>query len=175
MQKFLESKRESHEEEGKFIDDYVGTLQEFKEAYFVEPTRSREEFHDPARDLMNDWGLEEPLEKILKRRPNALKRVPAEDLEYMPKAARHVPPGGAAKMKRDLAQKAGGGEAGEVAGAHMHELMNLTQSDRANAAEPERELNWNREAQTRRDWGNVSHSLETMARNGGENELMAVL
>ena len=45
----------------------------------------------------------------------------------------------------------------------------------ANSAEPHRELNWNREAQTRRDWGNVSHILETMARNGGDKELVAVL
>ena len=45
----------------------------------------------------------------------------------------------------------------------------------ANSAEPHRELTWNAQAQTRRDWGNVSHILETMARNGGEREVAAVL
>ncbi len=58
LQKVLQSKRT---EETKFIDEYVDTLQEFKDAYFVEPTRNRSGiFLDPARDLMDDWGLEEP-------------------------------------------------------------------------------------------------------------------
>ena len=77
LQKVLQGKRT--EEEAKFIDEYVDTLQEFKDAYFVEQTRNRSGiFLDPARDLMDDWGLEEPLETILKRRPNARAAIPAE-------------------------------------------------------------------------------------------------
>ena len=107
LQKVLQSKRT---EETKFIDEYVDTLQEFKDAYFVEPTAARDIFLDPARDLMDDWGLEEPLETILKRRPNARAAIPAEELEYM-KSYRHLHRGGVAKMKRDKkreAREAGG-------------------------------------------------------------------
>ena len=44
-----------------------------------------------------------------------------------------------------------------------------------NVVQPDVELNWNHHAATRMDWGNVSHILETVARNGGEKELYAVL
>ena len=114
LQKVLDSKRGSQGfAERRFIGEYVDTLQEFKDAYFVEPTAARDIFLDPARDLMDDWGLEEPLETILKRRPNARAAIPAEDLEYM-KSYRHLHRGGVAKLKRDKrreAHEAGGDKA----------------------------------------------------------------
>lgn len=94
-------------------------------------------------------------------------------------------------------------EEGEVAGAHVHPLMQLTTFDPkginpydkkeetkeheaweppddfienvASAYEPHRELNWKHEAATRRNWGNVAHILEIVARNGGHKELYAVI
>ena len=45
----------------------------------------------------------------------------------------------------------------------------------ASADDPHRQLNWKHEAATRRNWGNVAHILEIVSRNGGREELKAVL
>ena len=38
-----------------------------------------------------------------------------------------------------------------------------------------KELHWGAHAKTRMDWGNVSHILETLSRNGGKKEVEAVM
>ena len=121
------------------------------------------------------------------------------------KAQRPLRPAASSKLKRTKkAEAIAAGkteEEGEAAGAHVHELMQLTTFDPrgtnpyeeetkdheaweppddyienvASKFEPHRQLNWKHEAATRRNWGNVAHILEIVARNGGHDELAAVL